>query len=128
VRNLLIAAAVLASASSLASAGTEYRITSKDGEKTITYVVQFGGGRRFERFTAFDPKSKKFVYLDFDLDGKGPTPAGTIWDHRTGETIKLFKFPKVNQPLPLIPSIEDMKVCPITGDKHFKSERFRIYD
>jgi hypothetical protein len=118
----------LAGATLEVTAGTTYRVTSKDGDKEKTYEVNFGGGRRFERYTAFDPVSKKFVYLDWNRGTEGPKPAGEIWDYRTGETIKLYKFPGVDQPLPVIPSMEDMKVCPFTGAKSFKAERFRIYD
>ncbi len=126
VRILALAFLVLATAS--ADAGTGYKVTAKDGDKDVTYTVNFGGGRRFERWTAFDPASKKFVYLDWTRGEAEPKPAATIWDHRTGETTKLYKFPGVDSPLPVIPSIEAMKVCPLTGDKKFKAERFLNYD
>lgn len=109
-------------------AGDVYFITSTDGRKAMTYEVSFGGGRAFERFTAFDPKSRKFVYLDWKRGEAAPEPAAVIWDHRTGETIKLYKFPGVEQPLPVIGSIKDMKACPYTGDKNFKAERRIVYD
>jgi hypothetical protein len=122
------AAIALMSAAPAVRAGSEYQIDSKSGEKAVTYVVQFGGGKLFDRYTAFDPKSKKFVYLDWKRDAASPRPAATIWDHRTGESVRLYKFPGVEQPLPVIPSIEDMKVCPLTGDKHFQAKRIRFYD
>ena len=31
-------------------------------------------------------------------------------------------------PLPAIPGIEDLKVCPFTGDRKFKVERLLVYD
>jgi hypothetical protein len=61
-------------------------------------------------------------------DGAAPEPAGRIWDYRTGETIPLYKFPDVSQPLPVIPSIEAMKTCPLTGDKNPQVELLRIHD
>ena len=109
-------------------AGNVYQVTSLQGDKSITYEVSFGGGRRMEQFTAFDPDTKEFVYLKFDRNGEPPTPAMKIWDYRTGETIPLFTFPNVKNPLPLIPSMEAMKVCPITGDKNFKSKLHIIFD
>jgi hypothetical protein len=122
------AAIALMSAASAVRAGSEYQIDSNSGEKAVTYVVQFGGGKLFDRYTAFDPKSKKFVYLDWKRDAAAPRPAATIWDHRTGEFVGLYRFPGVEQPLPVIPTIEDMKVCPLTGDKHFQAKRIRFYD
>jgi hypothetical protein len=111
-----------------ASAGTVYEVVGKSGSKTITYEVKFGGGFRFEQFTAFDPESKEFAYLEWERDAKPPVPAMQIWDHRTGETIPLYKFPNVEHPLPVIPSIEAMKVCPVSGDKQYKSKAIIAYD
>ncbi len=112
----------------IASAGTTYEVTGKADDKTVIYEVSFGGGFNFEQFTAFDPKSKQFVYLKWDRGTKAPAPAMKIWDHRTGETIPLYSFPKVKDPLPVIPSIEAMKICPITGDKKFESKPLIAYD
>jgi hypothetical protein len=120
--------AVLLAVGSQVQAGTIYRITSTDGKKSIEYKVDFGGGKLFQRLTAFDPKSEKFVYLSWKRGEPTPKPAGTIWDHRSGELIRLYKFPGVDQPLPVIPGIEDLKVCPFTGDKKFKAVRFVAYD
>lgn len=124
-RLALLAALVACSA---ASAGTIYKIHAKSGDKDVTYEVRFGGGRINDHMTAFDPKSKKFVYLRWPRKGAAPVPAGEIFDHRTGETVKLYKFPGVESPLPAIPSVADMKVCPVTGDKAFKAERHIIID
>lgn len=124
----IILIASLFVAGNVASAGTTYEISSKLEDKTLTYEVNFGGARRFERYTAFDPESRQFVYLDWNRGTKPPTPAMKVWDHRTGETISLYNFPKVKHPLPVIPSIDAMKVCPITGDKDFKSKPIIAYD
>jgi len=51
-----------------------------------------------------------------------------VWDHRTGETIPLYRFPDTRNPLPVIPSIKAMKVCPFTNDKNFKAELYEIVD
>lgn len=126
IRILAVAALVLTAAS--AEAGNVYKITAKKGDEEVTYTVKFGGGRKFEQWTAFDPASKKFVYLTWNRGEAEPKPAGTIWDHRTGETIKLYKFPGAESPLPVIPSVDAMKVCPLTGDKGFKTEKTIIYD
>ena len=128
LRIVPITLAVLITCGSQADAGEVYRITSTDGKKVMTYEVMFGGAKTFERLTAFDPQSKKFVYLDWKRGRPAPEPAGTIWDHRSGELIRLYKFPGVDQPLPVIPSIEDLKVCPFTGDKGFKVQRQEVYD
>jgi hypothetical protein len=117
---LVFALVALALTAGIGSAGTTYQVTSSTGEETRTYEVSFGGGKQFERLTAFDPTSKKFVYLDFRRDSPVPKPVGAIWDHRTGETLPLYSFPGVDQPLPVIPSIEDLKVCPFTGAKDLK--------
>ena len=113
---------------SLASAGNIYKVTSQDGDKTISYEVRFGGGRLMDQFTAFDPETKKFVYLQWERKGKAPIPAMKLWDHRTGETISLYRFPNVKNPLPVIPSIDAMKVCPISNDKTFKAKLHIIVD
>jgi len=51
-----------------------------------------------------------------------------FWDHGTGETISLYKFPHAKHPLPVIPSIKAMKFCPFTGDKNLKAERCVMFD
>ncbi|CAN5208661.1 hypothetical protein BH11PLA2_BH11PLA2_01910 [soil metagenome] len=124
----ILATALLALTASTSDAGTGYEITSKQGDKEVTYEVKFGGGKRFEQWTAFDPASKKFVYLRWPRGDAEPKPAATIWDHRTGETVKLYKFPSVESSLPVIPSVDEMKVCPMTGDKKFKAVPLLAYD
>jgi hypothetical protein len=111
-----------------AYAGTIYEVTATGGTEKMTYRVKFGGGKAASQWTAFDPKSKKFVYLTWERSDPAPEPVAAIWDHRTGETVKLYKFPNVEHPLPVIPSIKDMKVCPLTGDKEFTSKRVGNYD
>lgn len=128
MRATLFTLAALSLLASAADAGTGYKVTAKKGDETVTYEVNFGGGRRFERWTAFDPAAKKFVYLDWKRGEPEPKPAAAIWDHRTGETVKLYKFPGVESPLPVIPSVEEMKVCPLTGDKVFKAVPVIAYD
>jgi hypothetical protein len=111
-----------------ASASDGYEVTAQQGDKKITYTVYFGGGQKFDQYTAFDPKSKTFVYLTWDRTAKPPKPVKTVWDKDKGEKIPLYKFPNVKEPLPIIPSIEAMKVCPITGDKNFKAKLAVIVD
>jgi hypothetical protein len=111
-----------------AYAGTIYEVTATSGTEKVTYRVKFGGGKAVSQWTAFDPKSKGFVYLTWERTDRAPEPVATIWDHRTGETVKLYKFPKIEHPLPVIPSIKDMKVCPLTGDKEFTFKRVGNYD
>jgi hypothetical protein len=127
-RTLLLVSAGMLIGTSSAMAGNIYQVTSQDGEKTMTYEVRFGGGKLMDQFTAFDPETKKFVYLRWDRNGKPPTPAMKIWDHRTGEFISLYNFPNVKNPLPVIPSIDAMKVCPLTNDKNFKAKLHIIVD
>ena len=112
-----------------AYAGRIYEVTATGGKEKVTYRVKFGGGKALMQWTAFDPKSKKFVNLTWDRkNDPAPQPAAMIWDHRTGETVKLYKFPNVEHPLPVIPSIEDMKACPVTGDKNFSFKKVGNYD
>lgn len=110
------------------TAANVYQVTSKDGDKTVTYEVTFAGGRAFDQMTAFDPETKKFVYLQWKRTDEKPAPAMKVWDHRTGETILLYKFPDAKNPLPAIPSVDAMKVCPLTGDKNFKAKLHIIAD
>ncbi len=123
-----IAIVLLALAASPALAGIEFRVTSKDGDRTVKYGVKFGGGRLFEQRTAFDPVSGRFVYLKWNRGEAAPKSAGKIWDHQTGRTINLYKFPKVDHPLPVIPSIDAMKVCPKTGDPNFEAKALLSFD
>ena len=111
-----------------ADGGEIYRITSTDGTKQTSYEVFFGGGKSTGRLTAFCPKKKEFVYLRWNDNEKAPAPAAVIWDHRTGETINLYNFPDCPNPLPAISGVNDMKVCPFTGDTKFKVMRMGIYD
>ena len=109
--------------------GTTYEVTATDGDgNATTYQVSFGGGKLFEQYTAYDPASGKFVYLRHKRGEKAPEPAATIWDHTTGKTIKLYKFPDAEQPLPIIPSIREMTFCPKTGDKDYRSKPIIAYD
>lgn len=109
-------------------AGDGYEVTAQQGGKQITYTVYFGGGQKFDQYTAFDPKSKTFVYLSWERTAKPPQPVKMVWDKDKKEKIPLYKFPNVKEPLPIIPSIEAMKVCPITGDKNFKVKLAVIVD
>lgn len=127
-RVLLFALIGLLAGPSLAPAANIYQVTSKDGDKTVTYEVTFGGGKLFDQLTAFDPETKKFVYLQWKRAGEKPAPAMKVWDHRTGETVPLYKFPDAKHPLPAIPSVDATKVCPLTGDKNFKAKLHIIAD
>jgi hypothetical protein len=111
-----------------ADGGEIYRITSTDGTKQTIYQVSFGGGKSSGKLTAFCPTKKDFVYLSWNDDQKRPAPAAVIWDHRTGETINLYKFPDSPNLLPAIPGVNAMKVCPFTGDTKFKVMRVGFYD
>lgn len=112
-----------------AMAGTGYRVTATgDDGKTTTYEVNFGGGFMFEQYTAYDPATGKFVYLQFKRGEEAPEPAAVIWDHNTGKRVKLYAFPDAKHPLPIIPSIEAMNFCPVTGDDDFKAKAYIMYD
>jgi hypothetical protein len=114
---------------SAAFAGTGYEVTSKDAKgEVVTYEVTFGGGQMYGQYTAFDPNSKSFVYLTWNGGEKKPDPASVIFDHKTGDLIPLYRFPKAKHPLPVIPSMEAMKVCPLTGDREFKAKAVVEYD
>ena len=117
----IIAILTLMFATSVSYAGTSYEVISKVEDKTTSYMVIFGGGRRFKQHTAFDPASKKFVYMRWERGKDDPKPAAKIWDHETGKITELYQFPGVKNPLPIIPSIQDMKVCPVTGSTDFEA-------
>lgn len=110
-------------------AGTVYEVTATDGEgANVTYEVSFGGGKLFEQHTAYDPASGEFVYLKWNRGAAEPKATAEIWDHTTGQTIKLYTFPGADQPLPVIPSIKSMAYCPKTGDKNYQSKAIIAYD
>src|SRR5262249_45004149 len=119
---------ILALIVTTATAGTVYEVTASSGTEKVTYRVKFGGGKASAQWTAFDPKSKKFLYLTWDRGEAAPKPVATIWDHKTGETVTLYKFPGADPRVPVIPPIKDMKVGPMTGDKDFTSKRVGNYD
>lgn len=125
---LLILICIILYNSASLRAGEGHEITSTDGKTTKTYMVRFGGGKLNEMATAFDPASKKFVYLSWKRGTAMPKPAGSIWLAATGETIPLYKFPDVETPLPVIASIKDLKACPFTGDKNLMSELKIFFD
>lgn len=102
-------------------AGTGYEVTVETDEETRSYMVIFGGGRLFGQHMGFDPDTKKFVYLRWSRAEEPPKPVAKIWNHETGEMIQLFKFPNAKNPLPVIPSVKAMKVCPFTGSKELKA-------
>jgi hypothetical protein len=117
----IIAILTLMFATSVSYAGTSYEVISKVEDEITSYMVIFGGGRRFKQHTAFDPASKKFVYMQWARDKDDPKPVAKIWDHETGKITELYQFPGVKNPLPIIPSIQDMKVCPVTGSTDFEA-------
>ena len=125
---LLLCALVLLVVSDSVHAGTGYEVTSQKAGKSMTYKVNFGGGKRFEQHTAFDPATRKFVYLSWMRGTKAPEPAARIWDHTTGKTTELFVFPNAKHPLPVIPSMDAMKICPMTGDRNFEAKKVIVYD
>lgn len=127
-RTILFLLIVLLVGVTTTSAGDIFKVTNKSGDQTVTYDVRFGGGKLGDQYTAFDPESKKFVYLSWKRLGKPPVPVSKIWDHRTGETISLYAFPNVKNPLPVIPSLKAMKACPVTGDKEFKAKLHIVVD
>ena len=117
----MIALLTLMFATSVSYAGTSYEVISKVDGKTTSYMVTFGGGFRFKQHTAFDPASKKFVYLQWATKQPDPKPVAKIWDHETGKIPELYQIPGVKNPLPIIPSVKAMKVCPVTGSKDFEA-------
>jgi ribosomal protein L31 len=129
MRTFLFSSSFILVVVACAPGGEVYRITSTDGKKTISYEVSFGDTSTHNVFTGFCLESQKFVSLSW-LRGKekAPEAAAMIWDHQTGRTIKLYRFPGCRDPLPVISSIEDLKVCPFTGDKKFKSKRIAFRD
>lgn len=127
-RVTLFAMIALLAGMTTARAGTIYNVTSQDGDKAVTYEVRFGGSKLMDQFTAFDPETKKFVYLKWKRGDEKPAPVMKVWDYRTGETILLYRFPDAKNPLPVIPSIDAMKVCPLTGDKNFKANQHFFVD
>jgi hypothetical protein len=107
-------------------AGDIYRLTSADGK--TSYKANFGRGKRVQLITAFDPRSKKFVNLSYPADKPRPEPVGRIWDHASGRMLSLFKFPDVEQPLPEIPSVKDLKYFPLTDSDRFDVKLVGAFD
>lgn len=127
-RRVLLFALTLLFCCSEAKAADAYRITSRDGDREVTYEVMFGGLRRADQYTAFDPETKSFVYLTWKRADEAPKPVMTIWNHRDGSLLELYKFPDAKHPLPIIPDIKAMKVCPLTGDKAFTFRQVGVVD
>lgn len=127
-RRVLSCALTLFFFSSNAMAADAYRITSRDGDKEVTYEVIFGAIRMGDQYTAFDPETKSFVYLMWKHTEEAPKPVMTIWNHRDGSLQELYQFPDARHPLPVIPNISAMKVCPITGDKAFTFRQVGVVD
>jgi hypothetical protein len=127
-RTLLTLALAFAACALPAVAGDIVEITSTDGKKSVTYEVKFGGGKSTGQLTALCPREKKFVYLTWELGGKRPEPVSSFWDSKTGETVRLYRFPGCPDPLPAIGGVEDLRVCPFTGDKNFKKRKVGNYD
>ncbi|MBN01974.1 MAG: hypothetical protein CMJ77_22945 [Planctomycetaceae bacterium] len=74
------------------------------------------------------PFQKKFIYLQWPRNADVPKSVSQVWDHDSGQTIKLYQFPDIKHPLPVIPSMEAMKFCPATGDGNFKAKPVIAYD
>lgn len=127
-RPVLLWSLVLFAVCANVMAGEVYEVTSQDGNNEITYEVRFGGGKLMDQYTAFDPETRSFVYLSWKRQDEAPKPAMTIWSHRDGEVLSLYKFPDAKHPLPIIPGIEAMKVCPFTGDTSLSSKLIIIFD
>src|SRR5262249_18654329 len=128
VRFATLALALAAALAAPAPAGQVYRVTATQGGKPTTYEVKFGGGKLFEQWTAFDPASKTFVYLTWPRGREAPKPAGPVRHHWPRRATNGYRLPGVAQPLPVIPSIKDLKVCPLTGDNGIQATPVATYD
>jgi len=124
----LLACLAFFTMTNLTLGGTGYEVTAQQNGKPLTYMVNFGGGKMFKQYTAYDPISKKFVYLQWPRNAEVPKPVGKIWNHETGQSIDLYQFPDIKHPLPVIPSMEAIKICPLTGDRNFKANPLIAYD
>ena len=128
IRSVLLWCFALFILDSTATAGEIHEVTSRNGENDVTYQVRFGGGKLMDQYTAFDPDTKSFVYLSWMRTDEAPKPVMTIWNHRDGELLTLYKFPDAKHPLPIIPNMSAIKVCPLTGDKSFNSRLIIFVD
>lgn len=113
---------------SKAMAGEIYEVTSRDRENNVIYRVRFGGGKLMDQYTAFDPETKSFVYLSWKRQDEAPKPVMTIWNHHDGELLALYNFPEAKHPLPIIPNMDAIKVCPLTGDRSFNAKLIIFVD
>ena len=124
----IFALMIVVMSTSLTVAGDIYKVTVEQRGKASSFEVSFGEGKLGYRYKAFDPQSKKFVSLTWLRDEPAPKPAGAIWDHQTGRRIKVYRFPDVDVPLPIIRSVHDIKICPYTGGKVTKVEKVGFFD
>jgi hypothetical protein len=126
----LLSSLVIVLGVSTALTGEIYEATGTDGKTTVKHELWFGGGKNgLQVLNAFDPQTKKIVRMEIDRSkGEKAKVAAQIWDYKTGRTIDLYKFPGSAHPLPLIPSIEEFRICPITGDTKLKVERVGFFD
>jgi len=106
----------------LSYSGEFYLITSSDGN--TSYKLRFGSGKAGgSSLNGFDPVTKKLVVIHLKPGEAKPKPVAKIWDHKTGKTIPLYKFPDVEQPLPVIESIKDLTFFPFTDSKDFEVKK-----
>jgi uncharacterized protein YbaR (Trm112 family) len=100
--------------------------------KTCGYetTVTFGGGMAFSQLTGYCVKCKKFVSLQWTLEGSPlldpnakkipqPKPLGEIWDSQSGRKLTIFACPHCTGPFAEIKKQEELKHCPSCNKPEF---------
>jgi Zn finger protein HypA/HybF involved in hydrogenase expression len=100
--------------------------------KTCGYEteVTFGGGMAYGQLTGYCVKCKKFVTLNWTLEGSPaldpaakkipqPKPLGTVRDSQTGKTLTIYACPHCAGPFAEIKSKDDLKHCPSCNKPEF---------
>ena len=131
----IILALALCATASIALAGASFLLTCTNEKCGFKGSVDFGGGFVFEKVTGYCVKCQKFVYLQWNREGKGgkvqkpkPEAVATIWDASTGRTNHLYACPQCTNAFMLIASERDLRFCPKCGQPTLKQEIAEHYD
>jgi hypothetical protein len=96
-------------------------------------TVTFGGGMAFGQLTGYCVKCKKFVSLNWTLEGSPaldpkakkipqPKPLGEVWDSQSGRKLAIFACPHCSGPFAEIKSKDELKHCPSCNKPEFGAD------
>jgi hypothetical protein len=109
-------------------AGNVYEVKCKDAKCGLKTQAGIGGGRIFEEAAGFCGSCKKWVSIIWKRGEKAPVPLAKFWDPKTGETRRVYKCPKCQQPFVVVEKIDDMKFCPLCKKPTLGNKQTVLYD